>query len=182
MDVFGYFGTQHQTAFITASARFDYSKNNPIPTQKFFDLFNFIAVDTDNKYLYVYRIGANYNDFRGGIRDYLIYDYSTNKVVNDGGSDIVNTSGSTLQRPDNNSIYAGFMYFDTTLNKMIVWNGSAWVEEDGAKAGVKRRGTTSERPAAANIYVGFQYFDTTLNKMIVRNSSAWTNLDGTSLT
>lgn len=133
MDVFGYFGTQHQTAFITASARFDYSKNNPIPTQKFFDLFNFIAVDTTAKYLYVYRIGANYNDARGGVRDYLIYNYSTNKVVND-GSDIANISGSTSQRPKSSDgiyIYAGFMYFDTTLNKMIVWNGSAWTNLDG---------------------------------------------------
>ena len=67
------------------------------------------------------------------------------------------------------------------FDKIVKWNGSAWVEEDGAKAGVKRRGTTSERPAVDDIYIGFQYFDTTLGKMIVRNSSAWTNFDGTAL-
>ena len=31
-----------------------------------------------------------------------------------------------------NSSNVGFQYFDTTLNKPIWWNGSAWVDATGA--------------------------------------------------
>ena len=37
--------------------------------------------------------------------------------------------GTTSDRPTNP--YKGFTYFDTTDGKMIVWNGSAWVNMDG---------------------------------------------------
>lgn len=39
-------------------------------------------------------------------------------------------SGSTLNRPVN--IQAGFLYFDTNLNKPIWWTGTKWVDATGA--------------------------------------------------
>ena len=39
------------------------------------------------------------------------------------------SSGTTGQRPS--SPVTGFTYFDTTLGKMIVWNGSTWTNMDG---------------------------------------------------
>ena len=41
-------------------------------------------------------------------------------------------SGTTTQRPVLNDMMVGFQYFDTTLNKPIYWNGTAWVDATGA--------------------------------------------------
>lgn len=38
-------------------------------------------------------------------------------------------SGNTANRPNN--VDTGFIYWDTTLGKMIAWNGTAWVNLDG---------------------------------------------------
>lgn len=42
-------------------------------------------------------------------------------------------SGTTGERPTSSLAVTdvGFTYFDTTLGKMIVWNGTAWVNMDG---------------------------------------------------
>ena len=40
-------------------------------------------------------------------------------------------SGNSVSRPTNISI--GYQYFDTELHKMIVWNGSSWVNMDGTE-------------------------------------------------
>ena len=40
-------------------------------------------------------------------------------------------SGTTAQRPTLAAGDAGFVYYDTTLPKAIIWNGSAWVNMDG---------------------------------------------------
>ena len=40
-------------------------------------------------------------------------------------------SGATESRPASTDIYTGFQYWDTTLGRMIVWNGTAWVNMDG---------------------------------------------------
>lgn len=39
-------------------------------------------------------------------------------------------SGTTQQRPSN-TIYIGFQYFDTTLNKPIWWTGTNWIDSGG---------------------------------------------------
>lgn len=68
--------------------------------------------------------------------------YNNNFVVNNGvecnisdGKYVIETSkiGNTNNRPnlDDNSI--GFDYYDTTLKKKILWNGSAWVNLDGTE-------------------------------------------------
>lgn len=41
-------------------------------------------------------------------------------------------SGSTSQRPDIANVEVGFQYFDTSLGKMIVSNGTNWVNFDGS--------------------------------------------------
>ena len=40
--------------------------------------------------------------------------------------------GTTQQRPNLNSLDEGFEYYDTTLKKKILWNGTAWVNLDGS--------------------------------------------------
>ena len=54
----------------------------------------------------------------------------------------------------------GFLYYDTTLGKLILWNGTEWVESDSQAAGIKRAGTWSQRPNADGSFLdnGFQYF------------------------
>ena len=43
--------------------------------------------------------------------------------------------GTTENRPANlNSSYNGFQYFDTTLDKLIIWNGTEWVDATGNSA------------------------------------------------
>ena len=51
----------------------------------------------------------------------------------DGAESGVLRSGDTASRPSGDKIYIGFMYFDTSLSpaKMIVWNGTSWVNLDG---------------------------------------------------
>lgn len=39
--------------------------------------------------------------------------------------------GTDKQRPDNSTISIGFQYYDTTLKKYIVWNGTEWTNMDG---------------------------------------------------
>lgn len=40
-------------------------------------------------------------------------------------------TGASTDRPTG-IVVTGFQYFDTTLNKPIWWNGSAWVDATGA--------------------------------------------------
>ena len=57
-----------------------------------------------------------------------------NCLVNDF---IINTSakGTTTQRPTLSSAYEGFEYYDSTLKKKVLWNGTAWVNMDGTALG-----------------------------------------------
>lgn len=50
----------------------------------------------------------------------------------DGAAKGVIRQGATTDRPAAASIYAGFVYFDTTLGKPIWYNGSNWVDATGA--------------------------------------------------
>ena len=44
-----------------------------------------------------------------------------------------NKYGDTSSRPQLDSSMEGFTYYDSTLKKMILWNGSAWVNLDGTE-------------------------------------------------
>lgn len=83
--------------------------------------------------------------------------------------------GSTEKRPTLKSNNKGFVYFDTTLNKNITWNGLKWIDENGNPADAKKQGTTEERPS--NVQIGYIYKDTSLGKLIIWNGSAWVNMD-----
>jgi hypothetical protein len=41
-------------------------------------------------------------------------------------------SGTTGNRPSLSATSAGYTYWDTTLGKLIIWNGSAWKYSDGS--------------------------------------------------
>lgn len=44
----------------------------------------------------------------------------------------INRRGNSGVRPTLLTGHAGFLYYDTTLSKMILWNGTAWVNVDGS--------------------------------------------------
>lgn len=88
-------------------------------------------------------------------------------------------AGTTEQRPKGVNI--GFTYKDSTINKLIVWDGSEWVDNDGYSVKYITKGTASERPTLTNADDGFEYYDTTLKKKILWNGIAWVNMDGTAL-
>ena len=81
--------------------------------------------------------------------DRLIYEY------------LYKTIGSTENRPVLNSNYI-CKYFDTTLNKLIYWNGSKWVDENNISIKALKFGTFGQKPtiAAHNIPIGYKYFCT----------------------
>jgi microcystin-dependent protein len=59
-------------------------------------------------------------------------------------------SGTTLNRPRDN-LFVGQQYFDTTLNQLLLWNGSTWVPATPASAVVSSfsAGTTGFTPSSA---------------------------------
>ena len=61
-----------------------------------------------------------------GIMTVITYNGGRNENIFDLKS---RTSGTTEQRPT--AINAGFEYYDSTLKKKILWNGTAWVNMDG---------------------------------------------------
>ena len=97
-------------------------------------------------------------------------------------SDNYNISGESNNRPQLSEVTfksVGATYLDTSLNKLIYWNGAEWIDCDGNPADAKKQGISTERPS--NVKIGFIYKDTTLNKLIVWNGSSWVNMDGTAL-
>ena len=59
-------------------------------------------------------------------------------------------SGTTSERPISN-LFVGQTYFDTTLNQLLLWNGSAWVATTPSSATVSSfsAGTTGLTPSTA---------------------------------
>lgn len=87
--------------------------------------------------------------------------------------------GHSSERPSLYTSNYGFEYYDRTLKKKILWNGTDWVNLNGSPLDLKKSGTTAERPA--NVEIGFIYKDTTLNKLILWEGTKWVNLDGSEL-
>lgn len=54
------------------------------------------------------------------------------RVVDNNNYPII-IKGTTIQRPTLTSTNDGFEYYDTTLKKKILWNGTAWVNLDGTE-------------------------------------------------
>lgn len=63
--------------------------------------------------------------------DFYVDDIVISWLSMDGFSS-TNHRGTTANRPSLNSGDSGFTYFDTDFGKMIVWNGTAWVNMDGS--------------------------------------------------
>lgn len=85
---------------------------------------------------------------------------------------------SAAGRPSMGSNDAGHQLYDATQAKVVLWNGTSWVNIDGSTT--VRQGTTAERPTA-NLYVGLIYKDTTLGKLIVWNGDSWVKLSTATL-
>ena len=83
----------------------------------------------------------------------------------------IDDGGTTAQRPATPALY--YKYYDTTIAKLIVWNGSEWVIIDDNNVG----GTTAQRPVSPIVYD--QYFDTDLVALIYWNGSAWKVVNST---
>lgn len=123
-----------------------------------------------------YTLDSNFQIDSSGRLVYIIGDKT---YVIDIYPSIYNKFGSTADRPINDPsqpIPTGFQYFDTTLNKLIIWNGNAWVDASGYPADILREGTTEQRPTG--VQIGFIYKDTTIDELIVWNGTEWIPLYG----
>lgn len=90
----------------------------------------------------------------------------------------VRAFGTTAQRPILKTVRRGADYYDTTLKRMIVWNGEKWIEEDGEEAGIARVGSISTANGLTPNRRGFGFYCTTISKMIFWTGSAWIEEDG----
>lgn len=107
--------------------------------------------------------------------------FTGEKWQDDNGFTFMRNKGNTSQRPTiTDSEDSGFMYYDTTLKKYIVWDNTQWIDGNGNKA-LSTKGVTSERPTLTTSDEGFTFYDSTLKKMILWNGTAWVNMDGTVL-
>lgn len=44
---------------------------------------------------------------------------------------IIRRSGTTAQRPALDTTFIGFTYYDTTINELLTWSGTGWINPDG---------------------------------------------------
>lgn len=71
--------------------------------------------------------GGGFNSNRVTCNNY--YGVVNNRFVMSG----LNTKGNTNSRPVLSTDDEGYEYYDTTLKKKILWNGTAWVNVDGTQ-------------------------------------------------
>lgn len=88
--------------------------------------------------------------------------------------------GTTDNRPNlSNTVgtndVVGIIYFDTTLNKPLYWDGTKWTSSDG-KTPTITSGTTDQRPTLTQNDKGATYFDTTINKYLYWDGTQWNEL------
>ena len=90
---------------------------------------------------------------------YSKYDANTKNFVNNDYGNVrdvygfpnVSHRGTSTQRPNAlTSDDYGFDYFDTTLGKLIIWNGSTWVDGNGEAIGLQVSDTSVLVGAAAD--------------------------------
>lgn len=116
------------------------------------------------------------------IRDNICrYSFFNKYVIGNNAENLIGVKafGTTAQRPATK--IDGFRYYDTTLGRLITWNGSAWVDAYGDRPDILKKGPTADRQSAVYVGAGSTYFDTDLGKMIVSNGTAWVNMDGSAL-
>ena len=71
--------------------------------------------------------GGGFNSNKVTCNNY--YGVINNRFVMSG----LNTKGNTNSRPVLSADDEGYEYYDTTLKKKILWNGTAWVNVDGTQ-------------------------------------------------
>lgn len=89
----------------------------------------FVSPDP-SEYPYLYVALTVETEGAGGNRMFYI-DKWENKWITADGFTAAATSGASASRPTLDASDKGFSYYDTTLGKSIVWNGSAWNNTDG---------------------------------------------------
>lgn len=87
----------------------------------------------------------------------------------------IESGNSTLRESFAGTIPTNYPYYDTTLKKKLLYNGSKWVDDDGFTA-AKSSGAT--RPTLDSTDAGYRYYDTTLGKPIYWNGLSWIDGDG----
>lgn len=88
--------------------------------------------------------------------------------------------GPTSERPvlndSNNSVQ---LYYDTTINSLIYWNLSEWIDtRDRYSADILRIGYSDNRPSLNSTHTGFKYFDLDLNAYITWTGTKWIDING----
>lgn len=124
--------------YVLAKSNCNVACNNPQPTSnKEVTAYDGVELNINNCYTYDGKVyiciesgtvdKANTNK-ANNINEIIIN--GTAKYICIGESDIfASTSGETIFRPTN--VYSGFQYYDTTLNKLILWIGNKWVDVNG---------------------------------------------------
>ena len=83
---------------------------------------------------------------------------------------LYNTVGDNSKRPVLPYRFDGCDFYDTSINKSIIYDGTSWRSSDGELADIPRSGSYANRPRSSSTYpptnVGFQYFNTDTHKMM----------------
>ena len=92
-------------------------------------------------YFYFRNVSVITSDGASGATSYFLNISDYTSVVNGNFSNVTNTAntkivknyskGTTSERPSSGDISDGFSYYDITLKKAILWNGTTWVNMDG---------------------------------------------------
>jgi hypothetical protein len=62
-----------------------------------------------------------------GVLDAQVGDIAASSLVSQGLIQVGNSSGTTAQRPTGSgALFAGWQHVDTTLSKIVVWDGANW--------------------------------------------------------
>lgn len=81
--------------------------------------------------------------------------------------------GNTDMRP-NAKVPDGFLFIDTTINKLCYSKDNIWYDSLGNIANLSK-GNSNKRPE--NVNIGYQFYDTTLNKTIQWSGNNWLEYD-----
>lgn len=118
------------------------------------DNFELVTVNTFTNCLNLIKIGGRYNN-TGSLTNTLGINYDKGSIVSEGYSEPIRaTFGDNKNRPYmTQGCDLGYNYYDTTLEKLIHWDGKKWAHADGT-AVVDASDTT--RPTT-NIGTGYQF-------------------------
>ena len=78
-------------------------------------------------------------------------------------------SGGTGDRPSEPNV--GDLFWDTDLDQLVIWNGSAWEPVGSGGSVTVPSGPSGDRPGDAE--EGDLYFDTTINTLMVYSGGSW---------